>query len=85
MPLYDETKNENTRMLKSGVISPVDHPTDWCAPMVVTPKPKGTIRVWADLTKLNNYVQRENHPLVTLGKFAGAKYFTKLDTNSGFW
>ena len=44
-----------------------------------------------DLTKLNEYVQRENHPLpsvdLTLGKLAGAKYmyFTKLDANSGFW
>ena len=31
----------------------------------------------------------ENHPLpsvgVTLGKLAGAKYFTQLDANSGFW
>ena len=42
-----------------------------------------------DLTKLNDYVQRENHPLpsvdLTLGKLVGAKYFTKLDANSGFW
>ena len=37
MPLYEETKHEIERMLKSGVISPVDHPTDWCVPMVVTP------------------------------------------------
>ena len=89
MPLYEETKNEITRMIQSGVISPVDHPTDWCAPMVVTPKPNGKVRVCVDLTKLNEYVQRENHPLpsvdLTLGKLAGAKYFTKLDANSGFW
>ena len=89
MPLYEETKHEIERMLKSGVISPVDHPTDWCAPMVVTPKPNGKVRVCVDLTKLNEYVQRENHPLpsvdLTLGKLAGAKYFTKLDANSGFW
>ena len=42
-----------------------------------------------DLTRLNEYVQRENHPLpsvdLTLGKLADAKYFTKLDANSGFW
>ena len=41
VPLYEETKHEITRMIESGVISPVDHPTDWCAPMVVTP---GTAR-----------------------------------------
>ena len=89
IPLYEETKHEIKRMLKSGVISPVDHPTECCAPMVVTPKPNGKVRVCVDLTKLNEYVQRENHPLPsldrTLGKLAGAKYFTKLDANSGFW
>ena len=36
MPLYKKTKDGTTRMLKSGVISPVDHPTDWCSPVVVT-------------------------------------------------
>ena len=36
-PLYEETRHEIERMLKSEVISPVDHPTEWCTPMVVTP------------------------------------------------
>ena len=38
MPLYEESRHEIERMLKSGVISPVDHPTEWCAPMVVIPQ-----------------------------------------------
>ena len=83
MPLYDVTKSKIERMLESGVISPLDNPTEWCVPMVVTPKPNGRVRVCVDLTKLNEYVQRENHPLpsvdITLSKFAGARYFTKLD------
>ena len=77
MPLYEETKNGITRIIKGGVISPVDHPTDWCASMVVTPNPNGKVRACVDLTKLKEYVQRENHPLLsvdlTLGKLAGAK------------
>ena len=36
-PLYEETRHEIERMLKSEVITPVDHPTEWCTPMVVTP------------------------------------------------
>ena len=76
-------------MLQSRVISHVDQPTEWCAPMVVTPKPDGQDRVCADLTMLNEYVQGENQPLpsvdATLGKLPGTKYFTKLDANSGFW
>ena len=89
LPLAKETKAEMERMIQQGVISPVDEPTEWCAPMVVTPKPNGKVRVCVDLSVLNNYVQRENHPLPsvdhTLGKLAGSQHFSKLDANSGFW
>lgn len=89
LPLSKETKAEIGRMVQQGVISPIDEPTEWCAPMVVTPKPNGKVRVCVDLSVLNNYVQRENHPLPsvdhTLGKLAGSNHFSKLDANSGFW
>ena len=74
-PLYQKTKEELDRMLEASVISRVDQPTDWCAPMVVTPKSNGKVRVCVDLSKLNEYVKRENHPLsavdTTLGRLAG--------------
>ncbi|KAL1442198.1 hypothetical protein MTO96_007876, partial [Rhipicephalus appendiculatus] len=41
IPLYEKTKLVLQRMQKLGVISPVDEPTEWCAPMVVVPKPSG--------------------------------------------
>ena len=89
LPLYQTTKDELDRMLETGVISPVDQPTDWCAPMVMTPKSNGKVRVCVDLSKLNEFVKRENHPLpavdTTLGRLAGSTVFTKLDINSGFW
>ena len=68
--------------------------------MVVVAKTKGDpeegdkmqkqkVRICVDLTKLNESVQREKHDLPsvdqTLGRLAGAKVFTKLDANSGFW
>lgn len=85
-PLYQETKEELDRRLETGVISRVDRPTDWCAPMVVIPKSNGKVRVCVDL---NEYVKRENHPLsivdTTLGRLAGSRVFSKLDANSGFW
>ena len=47
------------------------------------------VRIRVDLTKLNESVMREKHYLPsvdqTLGRLAGAKVFTKLDANSGFW
>ena len=49
-PLYQETKDELYRMLETRVISPVDQPTDWCAPMVVTPKSNGEVKVCVDLS-----------------------------------
>ena len=41
------------------------------------------------LKPLNESVMQEIHPLpkvdITLAQLTGAKFFTKLDTNSGFW
>ena len=91
LPLYQKTKDELDRMLETGVISAVDQPIDWCTPMVVTPKSNGKMRECVDLSKLNEFVKRENRPLpdvavdTTLGRLAGSTVFTKLDANSGFW
>ena len=76
-------------MKNLGVISKIDEPTDWCAGMVVVPKEDGRVRICVDLTQLNQSVCRERHilPLVeqTLAQIGGAKHFSKLDANSGFW
>ena len=89
IPLMEKVKSELDRMLRLGVISKVDEPTQWCAGMVVVPKPNGKVRICVDFTKLNQSVKRENHPLPSvdesLAKLAGATVFTKLDANSGFW
>ena len=72
-----------------GVISMVDESTPWCAGMVVVPKKDGAIRICADLKPLNKSVLQEVHPLLkvdeTLAQLSGAKVFSKLDANSGFW
>ena len=72
-----------------GVISKVLDPTDWCAGMVVVMKPNNRVRICVDLTKLNENVRRERHPLPaveqTFAQIAGAQVFSKLDANSGFW
>ena len=88
-PLYEDTTHKIARMLESRVISPVDHLTEWCSTMVVTTKLRSEVRVCIDLTKLNEYVQHKiSFPPICgphLGKATGAKYFTKPDSNSGFW
>ena len=89
IPLMEKVKTELQRMEKMGVISRVSEPTDWCAGMVVVPKPDGRIRICVDLTKLNQSVRRERHILPsveqTLAQLGGATVFSKLDANSGFW
>ena len=88
-PLRSRVKDELDRMMSMGVISPVDQPTDWCSGMVAVPKKSGSVRICVDLQRLNESVLREIHPLPrvdeTLAQLAGARVFSKLDANSGFW
>ena len=48
-----------------------------------------TVRICVDLKPLNTSALRETHPLPkiddTLAQLTGAKVFSKLDANSGFW
>ncbi|CAL9703681.1 unnamed protein product [Knipowitschia caucasica] len=90
LPLLPKVKEELYRMERQGVISKVEQPTEWCAPMVVVPKPaQERVRICSDLTQLNKSVLRERHQLPsvenTLGQLSGAKVFSKLDANAGFW
>ena len=57
--------------------------------MVVVPKPDRRIRIYVDLTELNQSVRRELNMLPSVGEalaqLGGAMIFSNLDTNSGFW
>ena len=57
--------------------------------MVVIPKGNDKVRICVDLKPLNESVMHEIHPLptvdTTLALLSGAKVFSKLDHNSGFW
>lgn len=64
------------------VISHVDEPTEWCAGLVVVPKPSGKVRIYVELTHLNRSVGRDRHMLPsveqTLAQIGGAKIFLNL-------
>ena len=89
LPLRNKVLEELNRMESIGVISKVSEPTAWCAGMVVVPKQNGNLRICVDLKPLDENLLREVHPLPkvdeTLAQLAGAKIFSKLDANSGFW
>ena len=88
IPLREKVQAELQRMQSLGVITKVDHPTPWCAGMVVVPKKSGEVHICVDLKPLNSNVLREVHPLPavdeTLAQLMGAAIFSKLDANSGF-
>ncbi|UYV82799.1 K02A2.6-like, partial [Cordylochernes scorpioides] len=89
IPLLNKTKEQLDQMVEKGVIEKVEQRTDWCAPMVIVPKPSSNdLRIFVDLTALNKFVQREHYPIpsveYTLAQMGGAKLFSRLDANSGF-
>ena len=89
IPLREKVKDQLDQMEASGVISKVTDLTEWCAGMVVAPKKSGDVRICVDLKALNDSLLREVHPIPKvdekLAQLAGAKVFSKLDANSGFW
>uniref|UniRef100_A0A1X7VTP4 Reverse transcriptase domain-containing protein n=1 Tax=Amphimedon queenslandica TaxID=400682 RepID=A0A1X7VTP4_AMPQE len=72
-----------------GIITKVDTPMSWCSGMVDDPKQNGSVRICVDLKAINEGVMREKHPLLkikeTVAPMTGARIFSKLDANSGFW
>lgn len=89
LPLRDKVKIELKRMVQENIIQPIEVATEWCAPIVAVLKKNGSVRICVDFTELNKYIVRERLVLPsvdeTLAQMAGAKLFSKLDANSGFW
>ncbi len=89
----DKLKSELSTLQEQGIITPVTHvhPTEWCAPIVLTPK-KGSdnIRMCVDLSHLNRYVKRERYHSATPAQAVAdiiaenARIFTKLDVMKGY-
>jgi transposase InsO family protein len=80
-------EKEVKRMDDAGVTSPAK--SAWSFPVVLSPKPSGDLRFCVDFRKLNDITVPDNYPLPRcddlLKALAGAKYFTALDLECGFW
>ena len=87
----DKLQTELDILERQQIIAPVTTPTEWCAPIVVTPK-KNTdrIRMCVDLSHLNRYVRRERYQSSTPAQAVtdiaatNAKIFTVLDALKGY-
>ena len=87
--LRSKVQEELNYMERIGVISKVTVPTEWCLGMVPVLKKSGAVRICVDLQRLNQSVLRKVHPLPrveeTLAQLSGARIFSRLNANSGFW
>ncbi|UYV79612.1 hypothetical protein LAZ67_18000031, partial [Cordylochernes scorpioides] len=88
IPLMEKLKTRLEELERAGIIAQANVATEWCAPTVIAGKPNGDIRLCVDLSRLNEHVQREVHPMPVvehmLGQLGEARFFSKLDANSGF-
>ena len=89
IPILPKVKKALSQMCDQDILEKVEGPSEWCAPMVVVNKPSGDVRITTDFTELNKAVQREYFEMPSvdfaLGQLGGAKVFSKLDANSGFY
>jgi transposase InsO family protein len=88
--LRERIKETLDDMEKYKVIKKVDYPTDWVNSMVVVEKPKTRkLRICLDPKNLNDAIKREHFELPTIDeittRLTGAKIFSKLDANHGYW
>lgn len=80
--------DELHRLKDLGVISPVNH-SEWAAPIVVTRKSNGSIRVCGDYsTGLNDSLEAHQYPLPNpediISNLSNAKYFSHIDLSDAF-
>ncbi len=74
-------------MLKLGVIEPSRSP--WSSPIVMVPKPDGTLRFCNDFRRLNEVSEFDGYPMPRvdelLDRLGRARYISTLDLTKGYW
>nr|GFC55117.1 putative reverse transcriptase domain-containing protein [Tanacetum cinerariifolium] len=81
-----ELKQQLHEMLENGFIRPSVSP--WGAPVLFVKKKNGSMRLCIDYRELNRITIRNRYPLPRIDdlfdQLQGAKYFSKIDLQSGY-
>lgn len=89
LAVQDDLKAELDRLESMGVIEKVDTPTDWISSMVCAKKANGKLRVCIDPRPLNKALKRSHYMIPVLDdvlpKLSGAKVFSVVDVQNGYW
>ena len=87
--LEQKVKMELDKLVKSGIIQPVEKPTDWVSQMAIASTKQGKIRICIDPRPLNKALKRPLCHLPTLDevlpKLATAKVVSKWDLSKAYW
>jgi len=88
---WDKHKAELELLQEQQIIAPVTKATEWCAPIVVTPKKQSDkIHMCIDLSHLNRYVVTERYQSPTPAQAiadittSDTKYFTIINALKGY-
>jgi hypothetical protein len=80
-------KVEVEKMAKAGIILKSNSP--WNSPIILIPKPDGSVRLCVDYRALNKVSVRDTFPLPlirdVLDRLRGAEWYTMIDLRAGFW
>ncbi|XP_058614187.1 LOW QUALITY PROTEIN: uncharacterized protein LOC131528813 [Onychostoma macrolepis] len=80
-------EDEIQEMLKLGVIEPSRSP--WSSPVVMVPKPDGTLRFCNDFRRLNEVSEFDSYPMPRvdelIDRLGRARFISTLDLTKGYW
>jgi hypothetical protein len=80
-------KLEVEKMFKAGIIRKSNSP--WNSPIILIPKPDGSVRLCVDYRAINKVSVRDTFPLPlirdVLDRLRGAEWYSMADLRAGFW
>ena len=83
----EAVRQEVKSMLQNGIIE--ESHSEWCSPIVLVPKPDGSIRFCNDFRKLNEISKFDAYPMPRVDelieRLGKARYISTLDLTKGYW